>query len=102
MKLSYLFSKFRSLLRKQEKGAVVVEREQFAQEMREKFRGNTALLKAIEEGMNRKVKNLHMTPKVLYSSLYQDFARNYCVTAEYRLPHQNLNCGYPGNVTLKT
>ena len=37
-----------------EEGAVVVEREQFAQEMREKFRGNTALLKAIEEGMNRK------------------------------------------------
>ena len=37
-----------------EEGVVVVEREQFAQEMREKFRGNRALLKAIEEGMNRK------------------------------------------------
>ena len=56
MKLPYLFSKLTSLLRKQEEGVVVVEREEFAQEMREKFRGNTRLLKAIEKGMNRKAK----------------------------------------------
>jgi len=55
MKLSSFFSKIRSLFGKQEEGVVVVEREEFAREMREKFRGNTALLKAIEEGMNRKV-----------------------------------------------
>jgi hypothetical protein len=54
MKLSYFFSKIRSLFRKQEVGVVVVEREQFAQEMREKFKGNTELLKAIERCMNRK------------------------------------------------
>ena len=56
MKLSSFFSKIRSLFMKDrhEEGVVVVEREQFAQEMREKFRGNAALLKAIEEGMNRK------------------------------------------------
>ncbi len=56
MKLSSFFSKIRSLFMKDryEEGAVVVEREQFAQEMREKFRGNTELLKAIERCMNRK------------------------------------------------
>ena len=56
MKLSSFFSKIRSLFMKDrhEEGVVVVEREQFAQEMREKFRGNTELLKAIERCMNRK------------------------------------------------
>jgi hypothetical protein len=56
MKLSSFFSKIRSLFRKQEEGVVVVEREEFAREMKEKFKGNTRLLKAIEEGMNRKAK----------------------------------------------
>jgi len=63
MKLSHFFAKIRSLFMKArslfmkdetEEGVIVVEREEFAREMREKFRGNTALLKAIEEGMNRK------------------------------------------------
>ena len=54
MKLSSFFSKIRSLFGKQEEGVVVVEREQFAQEMRERFRGNTTLLEAIEKCMNRK------------------------------------------------
>ncbi len=56
MKLSSFFSKIRSLFKKQEEGVVVVEREDFAREMKEKFKGNTRLLKAIEEGMNRNVK----------------------------------------------
>jgi len=39
-----------------EKGVVVVEREEFAKEMREDFKGNTELLKAIETGMNKYAK----------------------------------------------
>ncbi len=58
MKLSYLFSKVRSLFVKEyeEEGVVVVSREDFAREMREDFAGNTRLLKAIEECMNRNVR----------------------------------------------
>jgi len=58
MKLSSFFSKIRAIFLKDkaEEGVIVVEREEFAREMKEKFRGNTALLKAIEEGMNRKAK----------------------------------------------
>ena len=63
MKLSSFFSKIRllslrirSLFSKyEEEGVVVVGREEFAREVKEDFRGNTALLKAIEEGMNRNV-----------------------------------------------
>ena len=57
MKLSYFFSKIRSLFLKKQKeeGVIIVEREDFAREMKEDFRGNTDLLKAIEEGMNRNV-----------------------------------------------
>ncbi len=51
-----IFSKIRSLFRKQEQGAVIVDRYEFAQEMKEKFKGNTNLLKAIEECMNRDVR----------------------------------------------
>ncbi|MDM8550712.1 hypothetical protein QUF72_11565 [Desulfobacterales bacterium HSG2] len=63
MKLSYFFSKIRSLFLRirslflkdgAEEGVIIVEREEFAQDMREKFRGNTELLKAIERCMNRK------------------------------------------------
>ena len=36
-------------------GVIIVEREEFAREMKEDFKGNKALLKAIEEGMNRNV-----------------------------------------------
>ena len=58
MKLSNLFSKIRSLFIKdyEEEGVIVVEREDFAREVKEEFRGNTTLLKAIEECMNRNVK----------------------------------------------
>ena len=56
MKLSSFFSKIRSLFKKQEEGVVVVEREEFARDMKEKFKGNTELLKAIEKCMNRKAK----------------------------------------------
>jgi hypothetical protein len=64
MKLSSFFSKIRllslrirSLFSKyEEEGVVVVGREEFAREVREDFRGNPRLLKAIEEGMNRNVK----------------------------------------------
>jgi len=53
-----LFEKIRVLFGKEERqqGVVIVEREEFAQKMREKFRGNRELLKAIEECMNRSVK----------------------------------------------
>ena len=51
-----ILSKIRSLFKKQEYKAVVVDRYEFAQEMKKKFRGNINLLKAIEEGMNRNVK----------------------------------------------
>jgi len=53
-----LVGKIRTLFAKEEKqeGVVIVERDEFAQKMREKFRGNTELLKAIEECMNRSVK----------------------------------------------
>jgi hypothetical protein len=54
MKLSSFFSKIRSLFKRQEEGVVVVDREEFAREMKEKFKGNTELLKAIEKCMNRK------------------------------------------------
>ncbi len=58
MKLSSFFSKIRSLFLKDEyeEGVVVVEREDFAREVMEEFRGNATLLKAIEECMNRNVK----------------------------------------------
>jgi len=54
MKLSSFFSKIRSLFKRQEEGVVGVDREEFAREMKEKFKGNTELLKAIEKCMNRK------------------------------------------------
>jgi len=52
-----LFSKIKSLSAKEEEqeGVVIVEREEFAQKMREKFRGNRELLKAVEKCMNRNV-----------------------------------------------
>ncbi len=72
MKLSSFFSKIRSLFLgnegvfpkisslflkdEEEEGVIIVEREEFAQEVREEFRGNTTLLKAIEECMNRNVR----------------------------------------------
>jgi hypothetical protein len=57
MKVPPFFSKIRSLFSKyEEEGVVVVEREDFAREVMEEFRGNTTLLKAIEECMNRNVK----------------------------------------------
>jgi hypothetical protein len=52
-----ILSKIRSLFRREnEEGVEIVEREEFAKEMKEKFKGNIELLKAIEEGMNRKAK----------------------------------------------
>ncbi|MEI6259563.1 MAG: hypothetical protein WCR46_06625 [Deltaproteobacteria bacterium] len=51
-----LIFRLKSLFKKEEEGVVIVEREEFAKEMKEKFKGNTALLKAIEEGMNRYAK----------------------------------------------
>ena len=58
MRLSAFFSEIRSLFLKDEyeEGVIVVEREDFAKEVMEEFRGNTTLLKAIEECMNRNVK----------------------------------------------
>jgi hypothetical protein len=51
-----MFSRIRALLKKNTGETMIVEREQFAKEMKEKFKGNIELLKAIEECMNRKVK----------------------------------------------
>ncbi len=64
MRLSSFFSEIRSLflrirslfLKYDEEGVIIVEREEFAREMREDFTGNTALLKGIEECMNRHVR----------------------------------------------
>ncbi len=39
-----------------EEDVLIVERDAFAQEMKEKFNGNTELLKAIEQGMNKYAK----------------------------------------------
>jgi len=52
-----LFGKIKSLFVKEEQqeGVVIVEREDFAQKMRKKFKGNRELLKAIEKCMNRSV-----------------------------------------------
>jgi len=50
-----IFSKIKELFTKDKKGVIIVEREQFAKEMKEKFKGNINLLKAIEECMNRTV-----------------------------------------------
>jgi len=61
MKVSSFFSKIRSFFfrssfpKYEEEGVIVMEREEFAREAREEFRGNTTLLKAIEECMNRNV-----------------------------------------------
>ena len=41
---------------KKEEGVVIVDRKEFAREMKEDFKGNTALLKAIEKGMNKYAK----------------------------------------------
>ncbi len=51
-----IFSRIKSLFKKKEQGAVIVDRHEFAQEMKEKFKSNTALLKAIEDCMNSGVK----------------------------------------------
>ncbi len=56
LKIRLLSLRIRSLFSKyEEEGVVVVGREEFAREMKEDFRGNTRLLKAIEECMNRNV-----------------------------------------------
>jgi len=52
-----IFSKIKSLFRKRFEDKVeIVEREEFAREMKDDFRGNTELLKAIEACMNKNVK----------------------------------------------
>ncbi len=50
-----IFSKIRELFTRNNESVIVVEREQFAKEMKEKFKGKIELLKAIEECMNRTV-----------------------------------------------
>ncbi len=54
--LRKLIYRIKSKLGIKEKGVVVVEREEFAREMREKFKGNAELLKALEKGMNKYAK----------------------------------------------
>ncbi len=51
-----LIFKIKSLLRKADEGVVIVEREEFAREVKEEFRGNRELLTAIEKGMNKYAK----------------------------------------------
>ncbi len=50
MKLSSFFSKIRAFFPKDkaEEGVIVVEREEFAKEMKEDFKGNTRLLKPLK------------------------------------------------------
>jgi len=52
-----LFAKIKFLFAKEEnyEDVVIVEREEFAHKMREKFGGNRRLLKAVEKCMNRNV-----------------------------------------------
>jgi hypothetical protein len=51
-----IFSKIKALFaRNNDEGVIIVERGQFAKEMKEKFGGKIELLKAIEECMNRTV-----------------------------------------------
>ncbi len=47
--------KFLSAKEENQEGVVIVEREEFAQKMREKFGDNMGLLKAVEKCMNRNV-----------------------------------------------
>lgn len=51
-----LIFRIKSLLGKEEEGVVIVEREEFAREVKEEFSGNTEMLKAIEKGMNKYAK----------------------------------------------
>jgi len=54
--LRSLFYKIKWLFAKGKDDVLIVERDAFAQEMMEKFNGNTELLKAIEQGMNKYAK----------------------------------------------
>ena len=51
-----IISKLKTLLKNNNQEAILVEREEFVNEMKEKFKGNIALLTAIEDNLNRKVK----------------------------------------------
>jgi len=51
-----LIFRIKSLFQKEEKGVVIVEREEFAREVKEEFRGNMELLKAVEKGLNKYVR----------------------------------------------
>jgi len=48
--------RIKSLFQKEEKGVVIVEREEFAREVKEEFRGNMELLRAVEKGLNKYVR----------------------------------------------
>ncbi len=48
-----LIFRIKSLFGREEDGVVIADREEFAKEVKEEFKGNTELLKAIEKGMNK-------------------------------------------------
>ena len=45
--------RIKSLFQKVDEGVIIADREEFAKETKEDFKGNQELLKAIENGMNR-------------------------------------------------
>jgi len=58
-----LIYRIKSLFQKEEEGVIIVDRKEFAEEIKEDFNGNQELLKAIEKGMNK------YAPKKEYVSL---------------------------------
>ncbi len=48
-----LVFRIKSLFGREEDGVVIADREEFAKEVKEEFKGNIELLKAIEKGMNK-------------------------------------------------
>jgi hypothetical protein len=51
-----LVFRIKSLFGREEDGVVIADREEFAEEVKEEFKGNIELLKAIEKGMNKYAK----------------------------------------------
>jgi hypothetical protein len=51
-----LVFRIKSLFGREEEGVVIADREAFAEEVKEEFKGNIELLKAIEKGMNKYAK----------------------------------------------
>ena len=51
--LKNIFSKLIFFIKREEEGVFYLEKEKFANDLKERYRGNTELLKAIEKCLNR-------------------------------------------------